>query len=1133
MNPRLRLRYLAALLVICIILPLTPAFAAPTDIAGHWAQQALERWTGLGIVKGYPDGTIHPDGSITRAEFAALINRTFGFTHAEPTGFLDVEDSDWFKEELDKAKSAGYFVGYPDNTAKPGNFITRQEAAVIFARLLDLSYADGVEPFADDAEIPEWSRESVMACAGRGLIEGYLDGTFRPEANMTRAEVVTVLDRLFAEVANEPGVYGTPEAAELDGSVVVTSPDVTLQNFRIKGDLFIAQSVGEGKVSLINVVVEGRTQVSSPAHITLDAESYIDQMILDAAADISGATGIGTLNINVSGSVLDAMPGVLKLADWVTATIAGELVEGKPEFIQAFGNQFEIDSPREWRLGDLDEGKLIVSDTIGNGSIMLAEGVTEAVYTSPEIHIEPFEYLVMSWNADTPEDTWVEVTASVWLDNQDEWSDYVTWGKWSPFIKRSSQASMSSSDSPYVNISQDEMYIRGNPAEGDTASKIRLKVILHRDDPSVESPVLWYLHGTVRVTGVEPTKVFRDDLGDNPDFTCEVEVPQYSQSVRSPQIAGAICNPTTTAMLLNGVSAREGAPLNLLPEEVAMICYDYRAGNYGSWSFAVATAGSYGYKSYVEYSTIEGIKRHLKSGAAVGASVAYSNDPEDPLYLENATGSTSGHLIVLRGYFVDEDGVEWFISNDAFSPTNEQVRRFYRVDQFENCWSRYAIYVVEPGKVPGVGKHAPKRLWADLKEVEPDKYVLVHKSEPVVTPNSSINSRLGFIAYIDEPEVFSGANTSVYEYINIADHRGDLIPLSQDLLSNKNFKLYVANADAYPGKLFVVNRNSNIEYLALATVDSTDYLVRDGEISPNEKAIEFGVTDVQEFLSGLKPAKFAKIKLFPAGTVVESAKDFNSKAAKIQGVLEAGDFIAVLAWDNETLSTYSIKEGPALLPLSLSFPEEEVSLCFHDFPYTSELLGLPEDYEGTITWASSNPDLISVDENGVVSLPYNSGSATITATADTDGVYQVASTSYTITVSRPYIDEFHWGSITHPKVGETPSTVYTISEADKWPLFWIDGGYPRVTWEGEFDEEGKFKAGEAYSVSIQFQTNEFPGGNSAYFFSNPFTADMIAGLPQVGDDTGTGATITAVTVTRNYSYRVTVRIEYSPLQEVE
>ena len=173
-------------------------------------------------------------------------------------------------------------------------------------------------------------------------------------------------------------------------------------------------------------------------------------------------------------------------------------------------------------------------------------------------------------------------------------------------------------------------------------------MILRRDNPGVESPVLWYLHGTVRTAGAEPTKVFRDDLGDNPDYTCEVEVPQFSQSVRSPNIAGVICNPTTTAMLLNGVSAREGMPLNLLPEEVAMGCYDFRAGNFGSWSFAMAAAGSYGYRSYVEYSTIEGIKRHLKSGAAVGASVAYSNDPEDPLYLENATGSTGGHLIVLR-----------------------------------------------------------------------------------------------------------------------------------------------------------------------------------------------------------------------------------------------------------------------------------------------------------------------------------------------------------------------------------------------------------------------------------------------------------------------------------------------------
>jgi hypothetical protein len=319
----------------------------------------------------------------------------------------------------------------------------------------------------------------------------------------------------------------------------------------------------------------------------------------------------------------------------------------------------------------------------------------------------------------------------------------------------------------------------------------------------------------------------------------------------------------------------------------------------------------------------------------------------------------------------------------------------------------------------------------------------------------------------------------------------------------------------------------------LATVDSTDYLVRDGQISPNEKAIEFGVTQVQELLSGLKPAKFAKMKLFTAGAVVENAKDFETKAAKTQGVLEEGDFLAVLAWDNKTLNKYSIAEGPALLPLSLSFPEDQITLSFHDFPYTSILLGVPEDYRGTITWTSSNPDLIPVDENGAVLLPWNRGNATITATADTDGVYQVARASYTITMGRPDIEQFHWGSIAHPRVGEEPVSVYVASEEDPWPLFWVTGGYPRVSWEGELDEAGRFKTGVAHSVSILFQTNEYPGGNSAYFFANPFTADMIVGLPQVGDDTGTGATITDVTVTRNNNYSLTVKLEYSPLEEME
>jgi hypothetical protein len=295
----------------------------------------------------------------------------------------------------------------------------------------------------------------------------------------------------------------------------------------------------------------------------------------------------------------------------------------------------------------------------------------------------------------------------------------------------------------------------------------------------------------------------------------------------------------------------------------------------------------------VDYTTVEGIKRHLKSGYAVGASVSYSTDPSAPNCLENAYGSTPGHLIVLRGFAV-VDGVEYFISNDAYNPSNETVRKLYRVDQFVNCWSRNTIYVVKPGKVSGVGNHPVKRVHADLEEVEAGKYALrldvFGANEPVVTPktSSTYSSRHGFIAYTDEPEVFEGAGPSKYTYINVATNTSDLLALSDELIDDPDFRLYVANNDAHTGKVFVVDGSSSIKPLVRATVSSTDYWVYPDEIGPNEKEIIFGETTVQEFLAGLKPARLATMKLFAAGTVAESAADFAAGRTSQRGRLPRG-----------------------------------------------------------------------------------------------------------------------------------------------------------------------------------------------------------------------------------------------------
>lgn len=503
-----------------------------------------------------------------------------------------------------------------------------------------------------------------------------------------------------------------------------------------------------------------------------------------------------------------AVSAALTLSALLLSVLLGACAGKEKHEIVPFGNEFEVDTPQDWRSGDLDSGKLVVNETKGGGSVELKAGETEAVYTSMEIAMPAFDYLVMSWNADAPEGTWVEVTASAYLADPEKarWSDYASWGKWSPFIKRASY----NSEGADFGVYSDEMAIWGSPAEGKAADKVRLKVTLHRDSADLESPVLWYLHGTVRNSDEQNTvKVFQDGLASDAlaAQTCEVEVPQYSQIVRSPNMGNVICNPTTTAMLLNSVSAMGGAPLDLLPEEVAMGCFDFRNNSFGNWAYAMAAAGSYGYRSYVDYSSVEGVKRHLLSGHAVGASVAYSDNPKDPDYLENAYGSTPGHLIVLRG-FTTIDGVDYFISNDAYNPTNGEVRKLYRVDQFEKVWSRNTIYVVEQGKVEGVGNHPVQRVEAELQRAEAGKYAIKTSDGTEITipqANGMYNSLHGFVAYTTEPEVFAGADTSVYSYVNILANSGSALPLTDDVASSPALKLYLANNDAYTGKLFVVN----------------------------------------------------------------------------------------------------------------------------------------------------------------------------------------------------------------------------------------------------------------------------------------------------------------------------------------
>jgi len=188
--------------LLALILAAAPFLTGFTDIENHWAQEAIEEWTEAGLISGYDDGTFRPEQEITRAEFTALINRSFGFTDHQENHFIDVPLDAWFASHVDRAVSEGYISGYDDGTFRPQEPISRQEVATIVYRLEDLPEAPAgtLEQFADAEAIPEWSRDFVAAVVEAGLMSGYDDDTFRPEAPITRAESVATLDRIVEEL---------------------------------------------------------------------------------------------------------------------------------------------------------------------------------------------------------------------------------------------------------------------------------------------------------------------------------------------------------------------------------------------------------------------------------------------------------------------------------------------------------------------------------------------------------------------------------------------------------------------------------------------------------------------------------------------------------------------------------------------------------------------------------------------------------------------------------------------------------------------------------------------------------------------------------------------------------------------
>lgn len=169
---------------------------ALSDINGHWAQNAIEQAVAQGIVSGYEDGSFHPDGEISRSEFAVLLGRALKLEgkKAELSFSDSVQIPEWSRSYLEQAVGAGIIGSYEDNTFRPNRNIVRSEIAVMIVRALGLQHDTSQKlGFADEADIPQWAYAEVAAASNKGIISGRGNNLYAPNAGATRAEAVTLL----------------------------------------------------------------------------------------------------------------------------------------------------------------------------------------------------------------------------------------------------------------------------------------------------------------------------------------------------------------------------------------------------------------------------------------------------------------------------------------------------------------------------------------------------------------------------------------------------------------------------------------------------------------------------------------------------------------------------------------------------------------------------------------------------------------------------------------------------------------------------------------------------------------------------------------------------------------------------
>lgn len=316
--------------ILAIVLSLTMAFglclpgmaADFADTNGHWGAASISRWAENGVLNGDGSGSFNPNGPMTRAQFAQMLCNLMGYTEKAANTFNDVPAGAWYADAILKLAKVGVMSGNGEGTIAPDDPISREQAAVMLCRALNIKPTGkgDLGAFSDAGNVSSWAKDAVTALVERGMMSGPGGNEFAPAVSINRASVAQMLDNMVSEYVTEDGATVT---GEVKGIVIVRADNVKIENATLSEPVIVAPAAADATVSLTGTTSAADVVVAAEGAKVVVAETAAAKSI-EVEAPKAGAEIAGKVDsVAVAASASNAAVTVDKSGTVKDVTVSG------------------------------------------------------------------------------------------------------------------------------------------------------------------------------------------------------------------------------------------------------------------------------------------------------------------------------------------------------------------------------------------------------------------------------------------------------------------------------------------------------------------------------------------------------------------------------------------------------------------------------------------------------------------------------------------------------------------------------------------------------------------------------------------------------------------------------------------